>query len=181
MGNPTITRLGKTQFWYKNWYTDKKYSFFLKKINTFEALIKIYFNYGLFFYHNFFYHKFWYKKPPMFNYQTRTNNYFRKHFYSHQTLTIEHSYFIRLKTSEYFPLRLYLLKYNNWLIATVQWFKPFKQSSLDRKRSSTSSSPRHTLVSQTERRTIQFLRLKVIISLLKSNPSGQSFNYKYFF
>lgn len=66
---------------------------------------------------NLFYDKFWYKK--LFTYTSDTFNnqqtslYFRKYYYAHKTLTIEHSYFIRLQTPEYFPLKLYVIRYNN--------------------------------------------------------------------
>jgi len=131
MGNPTITRLGKTQLWYRKWYNDTSYKSTLKITYSFETLLNHYFNYGLFFHKNFFYHNYWYKNLLLsknnYNFTNKHSTlYFRKYYYSHSTLTIEHTYFLRLKTPEYFPLKLYILKYNNWLIASIQWFKPLK-------------------------------------------------------
>jgi hypothetical protein len=131
MGNPTITRLGRTQFWYKKWYTDLTYNSLLKTTHTLETLLNFYFRYGLFFTKNIFFHNYWYKNSffKKHNYgqdSKQKSLYFRKYYYAHQTLTIEHSYFIRLKTPEFFPLRLYILKYAGWILASVQWFKPLK-------------------------------------------------------
>ena len=127
MGNPVITRLGRSQMWYRKWYTDFKYSSNVKLLKTFNDIVKAYFTYGLFFNTNTFINTFWYKNIP--HAQTKisqTNLYFRRYFYAHHKLTIEHTYLIRNTTSEYFSLRIYILKYSNWLILSVQWFKPVK-------------------------------------------------------
>jgi hypothetical protein len=134
MGNPTITRLGKTQFWYKNWYSDFYYSKSIKKYRTFENLLNVYFKYGLFKTNNLLFHNFWYKNNQLkvknnSKLGTKKSLYFRKYYYAHETLTIEHSYFIRLRTPEYFPLKLYIIHFNNWVIASIQWFKPIKKVS----------------------------------------------------
>jgi hypothetical protein len=82
-------------------------------------------------YKNIFYNNFWFRnksytsKNSHYNLK-HYNMYFRKYFYTHEKLTIEHSYFIRQNTPEYFPLRIYILKYTNWLIISLQWFKPVK-------------------------------------------------------
>jgi len=131
MGNPNITRLGKTQIWYKKYYSNLSYSNMIKKCHILEKLLNIFFKYGIYTRNNLFVSNFWYKNT---RFTSNTKNfmsntmllYFRKYYYAHQTLTIEHSYFLRLKTPEFFPLRLYILKYNNWLVASVQWLKPLK-------------------------------------------------------
>jgi len=133
MGNPNITRLGKIQMWYKNHYSDFSYVSNFKKLRTFEQLLNTYFNYGLLFQSNTLLAHFWYKNPFLKSsinqsLPTKTTLYFRKYYYAHKTLSIEHSYFLRLKTREFFPLRLYVLKYNNWVIISVQWFKPLKHN-----------------------------------------------------
>jgi hypothetical protein len=120
--------------WYKNYYSNFQYSNTFKKVFTFENLLNIFFKYGLLYKSNLYFHNFWYKNQNLLNIKNHLNNlnlnsfslYFRKFHYSHTTLTIEHSYFLRNKTPEFFPLRLYIMKYNNWLLASIQWFKPLK-------------------------------------------------------
>jgi len=127
MGNPVITRLGRSQIWYQKWYTDSKYSTNIKLSKSFNDIVKGYFNYGLFFTNNFFVNVFWYRNTPYDQTKSpQTSLYFRRYFYAHDKLTIEHTYLIRNCTPEYFPLRLYILKYSNWLILSLQWFKPVK-------------------------------------------------------
>jgi hypothetical protein len=126
MSNPTINRLGKTQIWYKNYYSDFSYSNFFKKITSFEKFLNKYFQYGIFTKNNLLISKFWYKNAKKLLLQVNPPLYFRKYYYSHQTLTIEHSYFIRLESPEFFTLKLYIIRYNNWVVASIQWFKPLK-------------------------------------------------------
>lgn len=133
MGNPVITRLGRSQIWYRKWYTDLSYGNILKINHTFENILDFYFKYGFFFNKNLFMHDYWYRntffKKNFYNQDVKhLNLYFRRYYYAHKTLTIEHTYLLRLKTPEYFPLRLYILKYLNWLLVSIQWFKPSKLS-----------------------------------------------------
>ena len=112
MGNissPVITRLGVNQFWYKHWYSDTMHADYLKQDKFLTKLIRLYLNYGLTYKSNLFIHEYWYKP----NYKRlRTENTldyskcFRRFFYTNDTLGIEHSYLLRNKTPEYFPMKL---------------------------------------------------------------------------
>ena len=141
MGNPSITRLGKTQMWYKNYHSNFQYSNIFKKAFTFENLLNLFFKYGLHYQNNLKLHNFWYKNKTKVQNQNiiqkfnmnKISLYFRKFNYAHSTLAIEHSYFLRIQTPEFFPLRLYIMKYSNWLILSVQWFKPLKNTTNRRK------------------------------------------------
>jgi hypothetical protein len=136
--------------------------------------------YGLFYQKNLFYDKFWYKN--LLKQATKLKNqnkslYFRKYYYAHQTLTIEHSYFLRLKTSEYFPLKLYIMRYNNWLVASVQWFKPVKKNIKNKLVYSNSNSniqlgTNFLKKSQTNKRVkILFLLLRTSLGYFKKSTS----------
>lgn len=175
MSNPVINRLGKNQIWYKHYYADFSYKLMYKLVYNFESLINNYFIYGLYNYHKL-YNIFWYKNF----FKNRVNNinntvvnplYFRKYYYSHKTLTIDHSYFIRLRTDEFFPLRLYILKYNNWIITSVQWFKPLKNRNHNNKasrlRSSLVFSQDKTRINKTKN-----IRVRFYIYLIKSYVKG---------
>jgi len=174
MSNPTINRLGQTQIWYKNYYSDFSYSEFYKTITTFEKLLNIYFNYGLYLQNNLLFSNFWYKnykphvnKSNSFFQKYHTSLYFRKYYYTNKTLAIEHSYFLRLKTPEFFPLRLYIMSYNNWIIASIQWFKPSKNSSTI-KSTKIGKNIINTIITNNLPSTSQITRLKLISYLIKS-------------
>lgn len=130
MGNPVSTRLGVNQFWYKHWYSDSSRALELRQDESLETLISFYLQYGVTFQTNPFIHEYWYKKN-MRNLrivvQSKKNaRFFRRYFYTNDTLSIEHSYLIRNKTPEFFPMRTWVMKYAGWVIFSVQWFKPLK-------------------------------------------------------
>ena len=129
MGHPVITRLGINQFWYKHWYCDYKH-LNLKQDDTLSLLLDLYLNYGLTFKTNPFIHEYWYKKfsKKIRTYDQAKKNakFFRRFYYTNANLSIEHSYLIRHKTGEYFPMRHWVMKYGGWIILQVHWFKPLK-------------------------------------------------------
>ena len=130
MGYPVVTRIGINQFWYRHWYSDTNYSSNLKQDNLFDKLVYMYLKYGLTLQNNPFFHEYWYRKTnkplrtKLLN--SKNNKFFRRFFYENTTLSIEHSFFLRNETGEYFPLRTWILKYGNWVIVCVQWYKPMK-------------------------------------------------------
>ena len=171
MGNPVSTRLGINQFWYKHWYNDHSKSLELKQDESLEKLISFYLQYGLSFQTNPFIHEYWYKKN-LKNIRIVVQNklnirFFRRFFYTNDTLGIEHSYLIRNKTPEYFPMRTWVLKYAGWIIFSIQWFKPLKTktSSLIHKRSA-------SYVGSVSRSTPNFIltkRIKLILLFTLKN------------
>jgi hypothetical protein len=132
MGYPVLTRLGLNQFWYKNWYSDANFKSNLKHDKIFLELLKFYLNYGLTFTNNVFFNEYFFNKKlknlRLSNLITN-NKFFRKFFFSNDVLGIEHSYFLRYKTSEYFPFRIWIIKYSNWIIINFCCYKPVKGSS----------------------------------------------------
>ena len=178
MGYPVITRLGRNQFWYKKWYTDFSYSELFKKITTFEALLSFYFYYGILNAPNanLFYLYRWYKCTNNHaNPNSNFNSYFRRYYYNHQTLAIEHTYTIRLKTLEYFPLRTYALKYSNWIILSIQWFKPVKVNYF--RKNNSSSNKLKPIISKNKLSNSLNNRTKLVYYLALYNLSGNNLNY----
>jgi hypothetical protein len=113
--------------WYKVFYSDFLYSHLYKIIKCLKTLINIYFVFGIKFNNNTLLSNFWYKKSFLRN---KTSLYFRKHYYTHKTLAIEHAYSLRIKSQEFFPLKLYIISYDNWIITTIKWYKPLKKTSI---------------------------------------------------
>lgn len=129
MSNPTITRLGINQFWYNHWLSSNNYSSFTNQDNINSEFIQNYINYGATINNNMFMHEYWYSKKHRKVRTAPSRSYmqfYRRHYYSNNVVGIEHSYLIRYTTGEYFPLRTWYLRYNNWLIIAIQWFKPDK-------------------------------------------------------
>ena len=130
MGNPVSTRLGINQFWYKHWYSDTNVRLNLKQDTIFEKLIIFYLQYGVMYQSNPFIHEYWYKKNIKYTrvvlHSKLNAKAFRRFYYTNDTLAIEHSYLLRNRTPEYFPMRIWVFKYDNWIINCVNWFKPLK-------------------------------------------------------
>jgi hypothetical protein len=131
MGYPILTRLGVNQFWYRHWYADTMYASNLHLDQSIETLIYFYLNYGISSNSNTFMHEYWYK--PNYNHRRynlsffKQKNYFRRFFYSHSILGIDHNYLVRHTTNEYFPMRTWIFRYMGWILFSYQWYKPVKQ------------------------------------------------------
>lgn len=171
MGNPVSTRLGVNQFWYRHWYTDSTKRLNLKQDESFEKLVAFYLQYGLTAQTNLFVHEYWYKrnlKNVRVVVQSKFNSrFFRRFFYTNDALGIEHSYLIRNKTAEYFPMRTWILRYGGWLIFSVQWFKPLKTKA-NRKLRSRSASYVGAIVKSTPT-TVLTRRVKLLMLLSVKN------------
>ena len=173
MGNPISTRLGVNQFWYKHWYTDSSKSLELKQDDALEKLISFYLQYGLSFQTNPFVHEYWYRKNTKtvrVITQSRNNSrFFRRFFYTNDVLGIEHSYLIRNKTPEYFPMRTWVFKYAGWVIFSVQWFKPLKVKA---KRGLTARSSSYVgAVAKPTTNSVVSKRVKLLLLFLLSTHS----------
>lgn len=179
MGNPVITRLGRSQIWYRKWYTDLSYGNMIKINHTFENILNFYFKYGFFFNKNLFMHDYWYKNPfyskNLYNKEDKhLNLYFRRYYYAHKTLTIEHTYLLRSKTPEFFPLRLYILKYLNWLLISIQWFKPSKLTNSTQNVKLTGNKLLHKNLNYSQKNS----RLKLFIMYFRSkNINKVAYNF----
>lgn len=129
MGYPVLTRIGLNQFWYKNWYSDVNFKSNFKQDKIFTKLLKFYLNYGLMFTNNIFFNEYFFNKNLK---SVRLGNlisnkkFFRRFFFSNDILNIEHSYFMRYKTGEYFPFRVWIIKYSNWIVLNFSCYKPVK-------------------------------------------------------
>ena len=145
MSNPTITRLGVNQFWYKHWYSDLYYAKNQQQDNLLTSLIELYLNYGLILKSNIFIHEYWYRltnlKTLRVGYEFRAyNTFFRRFYYSNDVVSIEHTFLLRNKSPEYFPMNIWFFKFVNWIIISVSWFKPMKQKKIKDKYSNSASA-----------------------------------------
>ena len=181
MGYPVVTRIGINQFWYRHWYSDTNFSDNLKQDNAFDKLVFLYLKYGLTFQNNPFFHEYWYRKT---NKPVRTTKFseknirfFRRFSYQNTTLSIEHSFLLRNETGEYFPLRTWILKYNNWVIICVQWYKPMKGKDGPRIRLGEKSHNSGIVVRI--RPSAKLRRLKLVYYLLTKKNFSQGKTYTF--
>ena len=130
MSSPVLTRLGINQFWYNHWISDKNYSSSNQLNHSILIILEFFVNYGLTKVNNSYVHEYWYNRTLK---KTRTlpsrfyMHYYKRHFYTHDILGIEHTFLIRHKTGEYFPFKTWYMSYNNWIILAMHWYKPNKK------------------------------------------------------
>jgi len=183
MGNPVITRLGTQQFWYNHWYSDKNVSSNLQQDKLFTNLVYLYLTYGLNTRENLFIHEYWYAnnsriKNLRINHSKNMNNtFYRRYYYLNNIVGIEHSFLLRNTTAEYFPLKLWLFKFNNWVILNVTWFKPLKGKNKNKPFSGSASAA--NVLHKPRSSFYKSKRIKLLLMALFSTL--KSFNKKYIF
>jgi len=131
MSNPLVNRWGSNIYWSKLWYSDTNYTVNVKQDSLFINLLKIYFMYGLQTPKNLFALKYWYfstvKKLNI------THGYVQNKYYRRYTknLTIsdnQDSYKLRIATKDIFPMKIWIFKFQNWILLNFYWFQPVKKS-----------------------------------------------------
>ena len=183
MGNPVITRLGVQQFWHNHWYSDTNVSSNLQQDKLFSNLLSLYLTYGLNIRENLFIHEYWYannvriKNLKLSYPKTLHNTFFRRYYYLNNIVGIEHSFLLRNTTAEYFPLKLWLFKFNNWVVLNVTWFKPMKGR--NRSKASKESASAANVLHKPNSLYFKNKRLKLLLSVFLYNLS--TCNKKYLF
>lgn len=124
MSNPCINRYGINTFWHHFWYSDTFYSKNLQQDTLFLKLINTYIFFGLYLPKNIFWNKFWYLN----NYKNSNYmQYFRWFSVKNETLGSLTSYRLRKTVNDVYPMKIWILKFNNWIIINFYWFQPWKK------------------------------------------------------
>ena len=131
MSNPLVNRWGSNIYWSKLWYSDQNYTTNLKQDSVFIQLLKMYFIYGLQTPTNLFCFKYWYftkTKSLLKNHQAFTNKYYRRYSKNLALSEERDSYTLRVATKDIFPMKVWIFKYQNWILLNFYWFQPVKKS-----------------------------------------------------
>jgi hypothetical protein len=127
MSNPTINRWGLNLFWYRLWYNDKNNALIIHQDNLINKLILIYIHYGLLINTNFFVNKYWYLNYKI-TYNALNENWNLKYFriveYKNRVSNEEKSYKIRNKLKNIYYSKIWILRYQNWLMVNFYCFQP---------------------------------------------------------
>lgn len=187
MSNPCLNRWGSSTFWSVFWYSDNYYAKNLQQDRIFEKLLNIYLFYGLQTKSTFFLSNYWFYsksfnsnlslKSPM----TNLNNYFRWFEYYDSGLGKKFKDCLREKTTDVYMMKLWILKFVNWIVINVYWFKPIKgPEPLNRHRDLKRSTHDHTFLSiGRENNTTNIHRLKLLASQHFFKLLNQKLYYKF--
>ena len=134
MSNPCLNRWGSNTYWSVFWYSDNFYSKNLQHDRLFEKLLNIYLFYGLQTKTTFFLSKYWFyfsNKQALVDRRASVKNYYRWFEHYDYGLGKKVQDCLRIKTADVYMMKFWILKFVNWIVINVYWFKPVKgQNSL---------------------------------------------------
>lgn len=176
MSNPLINRWGLNLFWYRFWFTDKNYFLNLQQDFLISKLVHTFLNYGVLYPKNIFLNKYWFLKKFGFkNYFALHNTkYYRiVNFKSNTTNTLSH-YFNRTKLKNIYFGKLWILRYQGWLVINFYCFQPPKSLSALRRLRTLPSLRKTSYVSKNFNKNGDVARL-FFFSLLQSSLKTPSY------
>ena len=126
MSNPCLNRWGSNIYWNTVWYSDIRYSFNLKQDIIIEDLLQTYLYYGLKVQKSLFWNSYWYKTiqaTPKIPTQLSWRYYDK---ITHFDIITEEMvyYYLRIKQKDLFFMKLWIMKFTNWIVINWYWFQP---------------------------------------------------------
>ncbi len=124
MSNPSINRWGVNTFWHNFWYSDNHYSYNVKQDNIFTKLLHIYLYNGINIPKYFWTNTYWY-----FNNRHSLKLYTYKRIRVIKPLSDKEKVncLARQTRDAAFFFKLWIYKYDNWIIINQLWFHPDKK------------------------------------------------------
>lgn len=130
MNSPTINRWGVNTFWPKLWYSDTSLALNLQHDKIFDLLLNTYLRFGLYTFKDFFFNLYWHKNQsflkPSMNHLSYVK-YFRWRQFKQEELNIDSVQRFRTETIDFFHLTTWILKFSNWIVINLYWFKPYRK------------------------------------------------------
>lgn len=130
MSNPSINRWGLNTYWNSLWYSDVRYSTNLKQDAIFEELLQTYLHYGLKMRSSYFVHPFWHKitnEKYKLKVKKQDQKYY-KAFTKWDFVTRDYIFYsLRTRQLDLYFMKIWILKFNNWVIINLYWFQPLKR------------------------------------------------------
>jgi len=164
MGNPLINRWGMNTFWYHFWYSDNYYSKFLQQDQLYITLLNMYLYFGLYSTKNFFWNGYWYtnQRPAL-----TSQRYFRWFNVRNALLGTQSSYKLRLKTPDIYPMKLWILRHDNWVVVNLYWFQPTKANKARRLARRTRLYDSYSTPTITSYHAVRRLKTLLTVNLVK--------------
>lgn len=124
MSNPLINRWGTNAIWYNFWYSDTNYSKNIQQDRIFSQLLETYLVYGTETNYHHFNNQYWYKlkKNPL-----PILTYYRTITIKRPLIKMVTSLRLRHALTDYYRMKVWILRYSKWLIINLYWFHPNKK------------------------------------------------------
>ena len=122
MSNPCINRWGMNTFWYNFWYSDMNYAANVRHDALFSKLLNTFLFNGISIPKNIFANFYWYAK----HYRRLSLPLYYRWTVGRNAYGYKVNYKFRHHHESLFPMRLWILRYGNWMIINFYWFYPRK-------------------------------------------------------
>lgn len=179
MSSPNINRWGLNLFWYRFWYNDKINALINQQDYLINRFVYIYVHYGLLCSKNFFIHKYWYLNLApylqIFKQEIYTK-YFRVAEYRNKLNKEIKIYKLRIKIKNLHYTKLWILRYQNWLVINFYWFQPLKKKKKKLRKLNKSAGP--NLIKQYTN-YFTLVRYRLILMLFLNFFSFKNIYYKF--
>jgi len=130
MSNPLINRWGSNLIWYHFWYSDKTYAKQVQQDRIFSKLLETYLTYGIETHHNHFMNLYWHKKIKKI---VPVSSYYRHVTIRRPLIKLTTTFRLRNSMIDYYRMRIWILRYSNWIIINMYWFHPNKNKKMTQK------------------------------------------------
>lgn len=183
MSNPSINRWGMNLFWYNSWYTDKKKGLTIHLDFLINNLIQTYINFGLTQKKTFFLNKRWYflTKTKLKEIEKITNvQYFQTMEYRSKATNENNLLRLRIQKKDLYNSKLWILRYQNWIIINLYLFQPIKTSKKNKKKINIRNINTSDLFLEkaphiAKKFTFSLIRHKLLLSLILANKNKNNY------
>jgi hypothetical protein len=180
MSSPSINRWGLNLFWYRFSFNDKNFSQNFHKDDAADNLIYLFLNYGVLHPQNLFFSKYWFKKTNKIFFNEHTTKYYRVVNFKNLLLNINSFYYTRIKLKNIYFSKIWILKYQSWIIINFYSFQPIPQSVLLKKKKNLYTNRELDFYAQKiKRNQLFFKRFKILYFFLLNTLLHTSKYYKF--
>lgn len=131
IGSVIANRTGNMNYWNSNWWADKNYSFSLHQDILIKSFLPFFYIYGIFFNNHPWQHRRW-----IFNITQLPirNKLFFSKFY--RVIVLKNNLFettnklIHINYKFLYPLKIWILRYQKWLVVFWFFYKAFQKSNI---------------------------------------------------
>ena len=123
VSNPSINRWGLNTLWHRFWFKDWGYATTVNQDRNIALLVENYLLHGLDVPNQLFVNPYWYHQTLS---KIKRPLYFRWIMAKNKTLGFRTMYRLRVQTTDFYPMKIWILRYSRWLIVNFYWFQPNK-------------------------------------------------------
>lgn len=168
MSNPGINRWGINLFWYNFWFKDKTRQINIHLDDLINELIYVYIKYGLYSDKSIFLsnYRFLDQKEVMDSYkEEHTLNYFRFGEFKDRVLEETILLKIRIGAKNIYHSKLWIMRYQKWLIINFYCFQPLKKKKIKKKKDNNSKKSLNFLMEKNNISQKLFIKYRILFSL----------------